>query len=131
MELHDSVRGLAHIGVRVHDLSRSVAFYERLGFKLSWGPFGAERVTALVHPSSLEINLIVNAHDASAPNILMDVGEKHAGYTHIALKIDDVTAVERALTKAGIAISGRRGQNPVNAVFIRDPDGNVIEMAAD
>jgi hypothetical protein len=31
-------------------------------------------------------------------------------------------------TAAGGALSGRRG---TSAVFLRDPDGNVIELAAD
>jgi lactoylglutathione lyase len=58
----------------------------------------------------------------------MDVSEKHPGYTHIAVKIDNVAATEVALDQAGIAISGRRGSV---ALFIRDPDGNVIELASD
>jgi lactoylglutathione lyase len=102
-----------------------------LGFRHAWGPFGAEKVTSLVHPSGLEINLIVNAKDAVAPNVLMDVPEKYAGYTHVALKIDDLGVIEAALAESGLAISGRRGQNPTKAVFVRDPDGNVIELAAD
>ena len=126
--LHDSVLGLAHIGIRVHDLARSRQFYELFGFKYAWGPFGAEQVTALAHSSGLEINLIVNAPEPSAPNVLMDVAEKHAGFTHVALKIGNVAATESALALAGIAISGRRGQN---AIFVRDPDGNVLELAAD
>ena len=131
MTLADSVSGLAHIGIRVHDLARSKNFYALLGFKESWGPFGPDKVTALTHRSGLEINLIVNAPDMKAPNILMDVPHKHAGITHIALKIEDVATTEAALAAAGIAISGKRGESPVRALFVRDPDGNVIELAAD
>src|SRR5262249_31798883 len=131
MKLADSVSGLAHIGIRVHDLERSKAFYAHLGFKESWGPFGPDKVTALIHSSGLELNLIVNAPDEKAPNILMDVAQKHAGITHIALKIEDVATAEAALGALGIAISGRRGESPVRALFVRDPDGNVIELAAD
>ena len=35
-----TVQGLAHIGIRVHDLARSVAFYQRLGFTKTAGPIG-------------------------------------------------------------------------------------------
>ena len=87
MSWHCSVLGLAHIGIRVHDLTRSRKFYELLGFKLAWGPFGPEQVAAMTHPSGLEINLIVNAPEPKSQNVLMDVPEKHAGFTHIALKI--------------------------------------------
>ena len=78
MPLHDSVLGLAHIGIRVHDLARSRQFYELFGFKHAWGPFGPDQVSALVHPSGLEINLIVNAPVPKAPNVLMDVPAKPA-----------------------------------------------------
>jgi lactoylglutathione lyase len=131
MSLDAQITGLAHIGIRVHDLARSRAFYERLGFVWVWGPSGPEPVAAMTHASGLELNFIVNAPDAARPNILMDVTEKYPGITHIALKIADVAAAESALSAAGIAVSGRRGSNPVQALFVRDPDGNVIELAAD
>jgi lactoylglutathione lyase len=82
----------------------------------------------MTHASGLELNFIVNAPDAARPNILMDVAEKYPGITHIALKIADVAATSEALAELGIAISGTRG---AVALFIRDPDGNVIELAAD
>src|SRR6185295_14765584 len=125
------IAGLAHIGIRVHDLARSRAFYERLGFRWAWGPAGPEPVAAMTHASGLELNLIVNAPDAKRPNILMDVAEKYPGVTHIAFKIADIATTESELKAAGIEVSGRRGANPVHALFIRDPDGNVIELAAD
>jgi len=81
------------------------------------------------HPSGVEINLILNAPDARAPNILMDIAEKHPGYTHVALAIADAEAMRDALARAGIPISGTRGGTPLAAVFVRDPDRNVIEFA--
>ncbi len=128
MALRDQVTGLSHIGIRIHELARSRAFYELLGFEFMWGPSGPGNVCALRHRSGLEINFIVNAPSAIAPNILMDVPQKHACITHIALQIEGVGAVEAALKSAGIAITGKRG---TDALFVRDPDGNVIELAAD
>ena len=128
MALNAQVTGLSHIGIRVHDTARTRAFYERLGFEWLWGPAGPEPVAAMKHPSGLELNFILNAREKKAPNILMDVSEKHAGITHIALQIKDVAATRAALDAAGIAISGMRG---AAALFVRDPDGNVIELAAD
>lgn len=126
--LRDVVAGLSHIGIRVHDLARARAFYESLGFAFQWGPAGPEHVVGMRHASGLEINLIVNAPDEAAPNILMDVPHKHAGFTHVALTVRDLAQAEAALGEAGIAISGRRGER---ALFVRDPDGNVIELALD
>jgi lactoylglutathione lyase len=124
------IKGLAHVGVRVHDLERSRAFYKRLGFRLTAGPIGPEPVAILLHPAGVELNLILNAPAAREPNILMDVPEKHAGITHFALRVEHPSAVAAALEQAGISLSGRRGE-PLAAVFVRDPDGTVIEFASD
>jgi len=128
MSLSTHVQGLSHIGIRVHDLARSRAFYEKLGFMFTWGPFGPEPVAAMRHPSGLELNFILNAPAAKAPNVLMDVPDKHAGITHVALKIDDLGSVEAALKELGVALTGKRGDA---ALFVRDPDGNVIELATE
>jgi lactoylglutathione lyase len=124
------VTGLAHIGIRVHDLERSVQFYELLGFTKTAGPIGPEPVAILEHPSGLEVNLILNAPAAAAPNILMDIPEKHAGITHFALLCPDILAAKASLEEAGIPLSGgpiRFGPG-AQGIFVRDPDRNVIEL---
>jgi lactoylglutathione lyase len=124
------IKGLAHIGVRVHDLERSVRFYALLGFEKTAGPLGPEPVAILSHPSGVELNLILNAPDASAPNVLMDVPQKHPGITHFALLCDDILSAKARLEAAGIALSGgpmRLGEL-AEAIFVRDPDRNVIEL---
>lgn len=131
MTLRSLVTGLSHIGIRVHDLARSEAFYAQLGFEHAWGPVGPENVTGMRHSSGLELNFIVNAAQPHAPNVLMDGSDKFPGITHIALSITNVAATEAALERAGIAISGRRGSPEIVALFVRDPDRNVIELAAE
>jgi lactoylglutathione lyase len=125
-----TIQGLAHIGVRVHDLARSVKFYELLGFTKTAGPLGPEPVAILHHPSGLELNLILNATQASEPNILMDVTEKHSGITHFALLCPDILAAKERLWAAGIPLSGGpvRFGPQAQGIFVRDPDRNVIEL---
>jgi lactoylglutathione lyase len=124
------IAGLAHIGVRVHDLQRSVAFYALLGFRKVAGPLGPEPVAILDHPSGLELNLVLNAPAANAPNVLMDVPEKHPGITHFALLCADIMAAKQRLEAAGIPLSGGpvRFGTGAQAIFVRDPDRNVIEL---
>src|SRR5215471_19296459 len=105
MESKVAVTGLAHIGIRVHDLERSLTFYRLLGFTKTVGPIGPEPVAILDHPSGVELNLVLNAPAASEPNILMDVAEKHPGVTHIALLCPDIAAAQRALEAAGFPLS--------------------------
>jgi lactoylglutathione lyase len=125
-----TILGLAHIGIRVHDLERSVRFYELLGFTKTAGPIGPEPVAILDHPSGVEVNLVLNAPNANVPNVLMDGPEKLPGITHFALLCPDITAATEQLTAAGIALSGgpvRFGPG-AQGIFVRDPDRNVIEL---
>lgn len=130
MSFHTLITGIAHVGIRVHELSRARKFYETLGFEFVAGPVGPEPVAILRHPSGVVINLILNAASASGPNVLMDVKAKHPGYTHIALAVTDIRAIQAALESAGIAIT----EGPVTfpggtiAIFVRDPDRNVLEF---
>ncbi len=124
------VTGLAHIGIRVHDLERSLRFYELLGFTKTLGPIGPEPVAILDHPSGVELNLVLNAPSADAPNILMDVDDKHPGITHIALLCPDLADAQARLEAAGFPLSGGPVQFGPRArgFFVRDPDRNVIEL---
>jgi lactoylglutathione lyase len=133
MSLKSLIKGIAHVGIRVHDLKRSQSFYEGIGFEFILGPIGPEPVAIMEHPSGIVINFILNAAQASAPNVLMDGKEKHPGYTHIALAVADVLAVKAALEESGIVIN----EGPIKfasgstSIFVRDPDRNVIEFTQD
>ena len=58
----------------------------------------------------------------------MDVPQKHTGYTHMALEITDAPAVMRQLGELGIEITEVVSFGDAMFFFIRDPDGNVIEL---
>ena len=79
-----------HIGIRVRDLDRALAFYRVLGFTLARRATGDD-VAIVRNPQGVEINLIFNA-DAGEPaeNILMDIGRKYPGYTHVALRVASI-----------------------------------------
>ena len=124
--------GFAHVGVRVHDLAVARTFYEWIGFNFVLGPVGPEPVAVMDHPSGAVINLVINAAPESQTNLLMDVPVKHPGYTHMALYVDDVEEMARHLEAGGYPIT----EGPVTfpdgtcAIFVRDPDGNVVEFDA-
>ena len=125
-----TIEGLAHIGIRVHDVERSLQFYALLGFEKTLGPVGPENVFILEHPSGVEINLVVNAPLPTTSNVLMDEVAKPAGITHFALACADIDAAKTVLETAGFPISGGPVQFPTGnrAIFVRDPDRNVIEL---
>ena len=82
--------GINHIGIRVTNLEQARAFYEQLGFIFIVGPIGPEPVAIMEHPSGVNINFILNADSGIPDNILMDIPERHPGYTHIALDVTDI-----------------------------------------
>ena len=86
--------GINHIGLRVKDLEKARNFYEQLGFVFLVGPIGPEPVAIMEHPSGVNINFILNASCSKTENILMDVPEKHPGYTHIALEVVNIDSVK-------------------------------------
>jgi len=122
--------GINHVGLRVSDLSTSRKFYERLGFEFLIGPVGPEPVAIMEHPSGVNINFILNASEKTKLNLLMDIPEKHSGYTHVALEVTDLDAVQQYLESINYRITEGPIVTPAGAsfIFIRDPDGNVIEF---
>jgi lactoylglutathione lyase len=121
-----------HLGIRVTDKERALAFYAGLGFELLHeSDFDA--VAILKNAAGVELNLIINGVDRTGgKNILMDVLEKHPGLTHIAFRVADMSRTIAALKETGTVIT----QGPVTfgdghvSVFVRDPDRNVIELRA-
>lgn len=120
-----------HIGIRVRDLDRALAFYRVLGFDLQRRADGDD-VAIIRNAHQIELNLVFNANAGEpAANILMDVPEKFPGYTHVALRVASIPATVAALKANRIPIT----QGPVSfgedghvSVFVRDPDRNVIEL---
>jgi lactoylglutathione lyase len=125
------IAAVDHIGVRVRDLERAMKFYALLGFKVDFKAAN-DAVAVVKNAHGVELNLVYNANAGpEGKNILMDVGEKYAGYTHVALRVTSIKAVIEALRANSIRIT----QGPVSfgrdghvSVFVRDPDMNVVEL---
>lgn len=124
------ISGINHVGIRVTNLESARKFYEQLGFVFIVGPIGPEPVAIMEHPSGVNINFILNADSGITDNILMDIPERHPGYTHIALDVTNIETIEQAIKKLGIKITEGPVTLPDGGImfFIRDQDKNVIEF---
>jgi len=126
-----NIDSVNHVGIRVADKARSVSFYESLGFKLLQDAgFEQGHPVIMKHPSGVVVNLLGPANAGDGTNILMDVGEKYPGYTHVAFTVSSLEDARVFMAENGIDITGSFSFNNMSAIFIRDPDRNVIELDA-
>ena len=125
------IKSVNHFGIRVRDKLRSMSFYENLGFQLIQDAgFDKGHPVIMKHPSGVVVNLLGPANTIDGSNILMDVDEKYPGYTHIALTVSSLDDAREFMNTNGVEISGSFSFQNMSAIFIRDPDRNVIEFDA-
>ena len=126
-----NIESVNHVGIRVQDKTRSVEFYTNLGFKLLQDAgFAKGHPIILKHPCGVVLNLLGPANAGDGINILMDVDQKYPGYTHIALTVSSLDVAMTFMESNGIEITGSFSFGAMSAIFIRDPDRNVIELDA-
>ncbi len=120
-----------HIGIRVADVDRAIAFYNLFGFE-TMREAENDDVVVMRNSKDVEINIIFNANNTNDNNnILMDVPDKYPGFTHVAFRVDSIAKTVDALHENNIEIT----QGPVAfgldghvSVFLRDPDRNTLEL---
>jgi catechol 2,3-dioxygenase-like lactoylglutathione lyase family enzyme len=141
------ILGFAHPAIVVRDLERAARFYgeafgfRRLGSDLeNWqdnpdidAAIGCEgsAVNGCMlagHNCYLELfEFTAPKQQGPAPEIL---GPHELGIRHIAFYVDDVSAeYERVLGLGASPLGVPRPEAGITAVYLRDPDGNVIELA--
>jgi lactoylglutathione lyase len=125
------IQNVNHIGIRISAKSNSVAFYELLGFELR-GDAGFDDGHPIImkHPGGVVLNLLGPASVTDGRNILMDVDDKYAGITHFALTVGSLDVAKEFMQENDISITGSFSFGEMSAIFIRDPDRNVIELDA-
>ena len=76
------------------------------------------------------LNLLGPASTSGDSNVLMDVDEKHTGITHVALTVSSLDETRTFMADNEIGITGSFNFGNMSAIFVRDPDRNVIELDA-
>jgi lactoylglutathione lyase len=115
-----------HLGLRVADLERSLAFYTGIGYEV----IGDVPETGLGHLTMLklpddEFVTIELVHD---PKGQIDVT---IGLSHFVLKVESMDATLSALVARGIDAeepTSPDGSDDFRTAWIVDPDGNRIEL---
>jgi lactoylglutathione lyase len=118
-----------HVGIRVTDARRSLAFYAALGFAPD-AENSDDRVAEVVNDAGVRLALICNGEPPpDGRNVLQDLPSKWPGITHAAFEVDRLQSVLDWAAAAAVPIT----EGPVDwgrrlTCFLRDPDGNVLEF---
>ena len=121
---------LGHVVFYVKDLERSLAFYrDLLGFKEVGRIFNG-KAAALTSGRTHHELLLIHVGDAPGPS----TGPRRGLY-HIGIKVgdslEDLRTAKRELEQAGIKIDGMSDHTVSQSLYLRDPDGNEVELYVD
>ncbi len=120
---------VGHIHLKVSDLDRAIAFYrDVLGFtlKLRYGD-GAAFLAAGEYHHHIGLNTWESEGGLPPP-------PGHSGLYHVAFLYPDraaLVAVMQQVRNAGIPFDGAAHHGVSTAVYLRDPDGNGVELYYD
>ncbi len=117
-----SISGFHHAGFLVTDVERAADFYENilglkplprpeLGFPGRWYDLGNGQQLHLMSVSRMPGHNEPPRHDR-----------------HIALSVPDLQETETRLQASGVLVTYGSGRSGNPQLFIRDPDGNAIEL---
>lgn len=120
---------VGHVHLKVADLDRAIAFYSGvLGFELMqrYGPQAAFLGAGGYH-HHIGLNTWESAGGTPPP-------PGHTGLYHSAFLYPDRASLGRVLARviaAGIPLDGAADHGVSEAIYLRDPDGNGVELYRD
>jgi len=110
------IQNIDHVGIYISDLDRSVQFYQMLGFnKEEDRGFEKGRPVVMRHHSGVAINLLNPKSDSK-------------GHTQIALEVSSLSQTRAFMDYNGIDIAHSFDGETSGAIYIKDPDENLIEL---
>ena len=118
-----NIKGLAHIGVFVKDIDKSIDFYKRLGFTLD----GEEQIgirLAFLSAGTCLIELVEQKNEPTRTAGSVD---------HIAMIVDDISAAIEHANANGIKLDASAVESMsilggIKNIFFEGPDGERLEF---
>lgn len=111
------IQNIDNVGIYINDLARSVQFYEKLGFdKEEDRGFGKGRPVVMRHNCGIAINLFDRSD------------QRKSGHTQIALEVGSLSQTRAFMEYNGIEMENADDDDGSGAVFIKDPDDNLIQL---
>lgn len=121
---------LGHVVFYVKDLERALGFYrDLLGFS-EVGRIFDGAAAALTSGRTHHELLLIQVGDAPGPQ-----SGPRRGLYHIGIKVgdslDELRETKRELEQAGITIDGMSDHTVSQSLYLKDPDGNEVELYVD
>ena len=119
------ITDIAHLAIAAHDLDRSLAFYARLGLHESFRLHHEDGTLMLVY-----LRVWGNQFIEVFPNGPAPEPNRQGSFLHLCLLVDDLHNTVEGFRKEGITIEQepKVGLDHNWQAWIRDPDGNAIEL---
>ncbi|MEO8340918.1 MAG: VOC family protein [Nitrospirota bacterium] len=121
---------LGHVVFYVKDLERSLTFYrDLLGFQ-EVGRIFDGAAAALTSGRTHHELLLIQVGDAPGPPTGMRRGLYHIGIK-VGDNLEELRVAKRELERAGVTIDGMSDHTVSQSLYVRDPDGNEVELYVD
>lgn len=121
---------LGHVVFYVRDLERSLKFYtDAVGLSLS-GKIFQGRAALLTGGSTHHELLLIQVGEAQGPMHGKRIGLYHVGWK-IGESLDELKAMYNKLIDLGFSIDGLSDHTISQSIYLRDPDGNEVELYVD
>lgn len=121
---------LAHVVFYVRNLQRSVDFYrDAVGLAVKGTVFDG-RASLLSGGRTHHELLLIEVGDAPGPLQGRRIGLYHTGWK-IGESLDELRAKKTQLAGLGYAVEGQSDHTVSQSLYLRDPDGNEVELFVD
>jgi len=121
---------LAHVVYYVRNLQASVHFYTRVvGLEHKGNIFGGQAAILTGGRTHHEL-LLIQVGDAPGPAAGHRVGLYHIGWK-VGESLDELKRVRERILENGYDIDGQSDHTVSQSLYLRDPDGNEVELFVD
>jgi catechol 2,3-dioxygenase-like lactoylglutathione lyase family enzyme len=137
------IRSISHVGLTVSNFENAVKWYsEMFGFKLiSEQALNKKQVDSLfqlynLHDTSIRFGFlrapkgsVVEIFEFSSKHDCEKIVWNRPGYTHLAIDVKNINELYNELKEKGVYFFSEPQNTDGNEwVFLKDPDGNLIEL---